>query len=65
MQFGYARVSAKDQHLDTQLDQLTAAGVDRLFQEKMCWNCLYLNQYLFQAPAAERQAVANAMPVRP
>lgn len=35
MHFGYARVSAKDQHLDTQLTQLTAAGVDRLFQEKI------------------------------
>jgi DNA invertase Pin-like site-specific DNA recombinase len=35
MHFGYARVSAKDQHLDTQLAQLTAAGVDRLFQEKI------------------------------
>ena len=27
----------------------------------VCWNCLYLNQYLFQAPAAERQAVADAI----
>ena len=35
MRFGYARVSAKDQHLDTQLEQLQAAGVDRLFQEKI------------------------------
>ena len=25
------------------------------------WNCLYLNQYLFQAPPAERQAVAEAI----
>lgn len=35
MHFGYARVSAKDQHLDTQLDQLQAAGVDRIYQEKI------------------------------
>ncbi len=35
MNFGCARVSAKDQHLDTQLDQLTAAGGDRVFQEKI------------------------------
>jgi len=35
MHFGYARVSAKDQHLDTQLDLLQAAGVDRVFQEKI------------------------------
>ena len=35
MHFGHARVSTKDQHLDTQLDQLKAAGVDRLFQEKI------------------------------
>lgn len=27
----------------------------------MYWNCLYLNEYLFQAPAAERQAVADAI----
>ncbi|MBT2559316.1 recombinase family protein [Hymenobacter sp. ISL-91] len=35
MNFGYARVSAKDQHLDTQLAQLQAAGVDRVFEEKI------------------------------
>ena len=35
MQFGYARVSAKDQNLDTQLEQLQAAGVERVFQEKI------------------------------
>ncbi|NVO86116.1 recombinase family protein, partial [Hymenobacter terrestris] len=35
MHFGYARVSAKDQHLDTQLAQLQAAGVDLVFQEKI------------------------------
>ena len=27
----------------------------------VCWNCLYLNQYLFQAPGAERQQVADAI----
>ena len=27
----------------------------------VCWNCLYLNQYLLQAPAAERQSVADAI----
>jgi hypothetical protein len=27
----------------------------------VCWNCLYLNQQLFQAPAAERQALADAI----
>ncbi|MBX0289447.1 recombinase family protein [Hymenobacter sp. HSC-4F20] len=35
MHFGYARVSAKDQNLDTQLKELTAAGADRIFQEKI------------------------------
>ena len=35
MNFGYARVSAKDQNLDTQLEQLPAAGVQRSFQEKI------------------------------
>ena len=27
----------------------------------VCCNCLYLNQYLFQAPAAERQALPDAI----
>ena len=35
MNFGYVRVSAKDQHLDIQPDLLLAAGVDRVFQEKI------------------------------
>jgi DNA invertase Pin-like site-specific DNA recombinase len=32
--FGYARVAATDQNLDTQLDDLTRAGCTRIFQEK-------------------------------
>ncbi|MCA8830194.1 recombinase family protein [Hymenobacter pini] len=35
MNFGYARVSSKDQNLDTQLKELTDAGADRIFQEKV------------------------------
>ncbi|TGE19007.1 recombinase family protein [Hymenobacter elongatus] len=35
MNFGYARVSAKDQNLDTQFEELKAAGVGRIFQEKI------------------------------
>ena len=35
MQFGYACVSAKDKHLDTQLDQLQAAGVGCVYHEKI------------------------------
>jgi DNA invertase Pin-like site-specific DNA recombinase len=31
----YARVSAADQHLDTQLEDLTRAGCRRIFQEKV------------------------------
>ncbi|NML64416.1 recombinase family protein [Hymenobacter sp. RP-2-7] len=33
--FGYARVSATDQNLDTQLEDLTRAGCTRIFQEKV------------------------------
>jgi DNA invertase Pin-like site-specific DNA recombinase len=33
--FGYARVSAPDQNLDTQLEDLTRAGCSRIFQEKV------------------------------
>lgn len=35
MNFGYARVSTRDQNLDTQLELLRAAQVDRIFQEKI------------------------------
>jgi DNA invertase Pin-like site-specific DNA recombinase len=35
MRFAYARVSAEDQNLATQLDDLTRAGYDELFQEKI------------------------------
>lgn len=35
MLFGYARVSTQDQNLDLQLDDLTKAGCQRVFQEKV------------------------------
>ncbi|WP_068792276.1 recombinase family protein [Brevibacillus laterosporus] len=35
MIYGYARVSAQDQNLSTQLQQLEAYGVDRIIQEKV------------------------------
>ncbi|QJD79581.1 recombinase family protein [Spirosoma rhododendri] len=35
MLFGYARVSSADQNLDVQIDTLTRAGCDQIFQEKI------------------------------
>ena len=34
MKFGYARVSKNEQSLDVQIQKLTAAGCDEIFQEK-------------------------------
>ncbi|SNR99651.1 Transposase and inactivated derivatives, TnpA family [Hymenobacter mucosus] len=43
-------------------EQQLADACKRLVQNVIvCWNCLYLNQYLLHAPAAERQAVADAI----
>ena len=35
MKFGYARVSKNEQSLDVQIQKLTAAGCDEIFQEKI------------------------------
>lgn len=35
MKIGYARVSTIDQNLDRQIDNLNAAGCERIYQEKM------------------------------
>ena len=35
MKFGYARVSKNDQSLDVQIQKLTAAGCNEIFQEKI------------------------------
>jgi len=43
-------------------EQRVADACKRLVQNVIvCWNCLYLKQYLLQAPAAERQSVADAI----
>ena len=35
MIYGYARVSAQDQNLDTQIEQLMKYGVDEIIKEKI------------------------------
>jgi DNA invertase Pin-like site-specific DNA recombinase len=35
MKLGYCRVSTTDQNLDLQIDALTKAGCERIFQEKI------------------------------
>ena len=35
MKFGYARVSRSDQNLEIQVQKLTAAGCEEIFQEKI------------------------------
>ena len=43
-------------------EQQLADACRRLVQNVIvCWNCLYLNQQLFQVPSTERQALADAI----
>ena len=35
MHFGYARVSTEDQNLSLQTDELTAAGCEKIYMEKI------------------------------
>jgi len=43
-------------------EQQLADAYKQLVQNVIvCWNCLYLNQHLFQSPGAEREQVADAI----
>ncbi len=42
MNFGYARVSKKDQNLDLQIDALHKAGCDKIFEEKLSGRSVFL-----------------------
>lgn len=42
MNFGYARVSKKDQNLDLQIDALNKAGCDKIFEEKLSGRSVFL-----------------------
>lgn len=42
MNFGYARVSKKDQNLDLQIDALQKAGCDKIFEEKLSGRSIFL-----------------------
>ncbi|MBN1180808.1 MAG: recombinase family protein [Bacteroidales bacterium] len=42
MNFGYARVSKKDQNLDLQIDALQRAGCEKIFEEKLSGRSIFL-----------------------